>query len=86
MSPNNSLTVACGDAVVVVAACNAAAASDVAAGVSVVAADDVVVVVGATATVAVWVHQCLMRPCTSPHFLFVSMVVTLTGKEPSWWY
>ena len=79
MSPNNSLTVACGDAVVVVATRNATTASDVA------AADDVVVLVGDTIAIVVWVQKCLMRPCTSPQFHFVSVVVTLMGKEPSWW-
>ena len=74
MIPNNSLIVACGDVVVVVAARNAAAASDVAA------------VVGVVAAVVVWVQQCLMKPCTSPQFHFVSVVVTLTGKESSWRY
>ena len=65
MSPDNSLLVSCGDAVVVAATRNVAAVSDVAATVNVVVADDVVVVVGAAATVVVWVQQCLMRPCTS---------------------
>ena len=47
--------------------------------------DDVAVVVGATAAVVVWVQWCLMIPCTSPHFYFVSVVVTPMGNEPSWW-
>ena len=83
MSPNNSLMVACGDAVVVVVTSNAAAASDVAAAVGVAAADDVVVVVGTI--VSIWLQRCLMRPCISPQFSFVSVVVTPTGKDPSWW-
>ena len=69
----------------VVAACNAATAGDVAAAVGIAAVDDVVVVVGAMAMVVVWVQQCLMRPCTSVQFSFVPVVVTPTGKEPSWW-
>ena len=79
MSPHNSQLVACGGEVVVAAARNAAAAGDVA------AVDDVVVVVGVVAAIFVWVQWCLMRPCTSPQFAFVSVVVTPTGKEPSWW-
>ena len=79
MSPHNSQLVACGGEVVVAAAHNVVAASDVA------AVDVVVVVVGAAAAVVVWVQWCLMRPCTSPQFSFVSMVVTPTVKEPSWW-
>ena len=79
-SPNNSLMVACGDAVVVVAMRNDAAASDVA------ATNDVVVVVGDTDAVVIWVQQCLIRPCKNPQFHFVSVVVTLMGKELSWWY
>ena len=63
MSPDNSLTVACGDVVVAV--------GDVAAVVGVVAADDVVVVVGATTAVVVWVQRCWMRPCTSLQYHFV---------------
>ena len=85
MSPNKSLMVACGDVVVVVTARNATAASDVVAVVGVAAADDVVVVVGVVAVVVVWVQRCLIRPCTSPQFAFVLVVVTPTGKEPSWW-
>ena len=85
MSPDNSLLVACGDLVVIVAACNAATASGVTATIGGATADDVVVVVGAAAVVVVWVQQCLMRPCTSPQFSFVSVVVKPTGKEPSWW-
>ena len=84
MSPNNSLLVACGDAVVVVVVCNAATMSDVATTVGVVATEDVVVVVGAMVAVAVWVERCWMRPCTNLQFHFVSVVVTLRGKEPSW--
>ena len=79
MSPHNSQLVACGGEVVV------ATLDDVVATVRVVAADDVVVVVGATAVVVFWVQQCLMRPRTSPQFAFVSVVVTPTGKESSWW-
>ena len=87
MSPHKSQIVTCGDAVVVVATCNVAAMSDVAVVVGVVSADDVVVVVvvGATAVVVVWVQWCLMIPCKSTQFAFVSVVVTPTGKEPSWW-
>ena len=62
MSPDNSLLVACGDAVVVAAMCNATAMGDV----GVAAMDNVVVVVEAAVLVAIWVQQCLMRPCTSP--------------------
>ena len=79
MSPHNSQLVACGGEVGV------AAAGDVVAAVGVAAADDVVVVVGAVAVVVVWVQRCLMRPCTSPQFAFVLVVVTPKGKEPSWW-
>ena len=86
MSPQNSQLVACGGGVVVAAACNAATAGDVVAVVGVAATDDFVVVVGATATVVVWVQWCLMRPCISPQFSFVLMVVTAMGKEPSWWH
>ena len=85
MSPHNSQLVACGGEVVVVAMHNATTASDVVATVGIVAADDVVVMVGDVATVVVWVQRCLMRPCTSLQFSFVSVVVTPTGKEPSWW-
>ena len=84
MSLDNSLLVACRDAVVVAAVRNAIA-SDIAAIVGVAAMEDVVVVVGAVAAVVVWVQWCLMRPCTSPQFSFVLEVVTSTGKEPSWW-
>ena len=79
MSLDKSLLVACGDAVVVATARHVVVVGDVVAIVGVAAADDVVVVVGATAAVVVWMHQCLMRPCTSP------VVVTPTGNEPSWW-
>ena len=75
---DKSLLVACGDAFVVVATCNVAATGDV------VAADDVVVVVGATAAVVFWVQRCWMRPCTSPQSHFVSVEVTLRGKQSSW--
>ena len=85
MSPHKSQLVSCGGEVVVAAARNAAAAGDVVAIVGVVAADDVVVVGGATVVVIVWVQWCLMRPCTSPQFAFVSVVVTPTRKDPSWW-
>ena len=85
MSLENSLLVACGDAVVVASMHNAGAVGDFVATVGVVATDDVVVVVGATAVVVVWVQRCLMRPCTSMQFHSVSVVVTLMGKEPSWW-
>ena len=83
MSPHNSQLVACGVEVMVAAMHNAAAAGDVAAAVGIAAVDDVVV--GAMAAVAFWVQWCLMRPCTSLQFDFVSVVVTPTGKEPSWW-
>ena len=86
MSPHNSKLVACGGEVVATVAHNAVAAGGVVAVVGVAATDDVVVVVGAIAAVVVWVQRCLMRPCTSPQFHFVSMVVTLMGKESSWWY
>ena len=85
MSPHNSQLVACGGEVVVVAVCNAAAAGDVASAVGIAAANDVVVVVGVAATIVVWVQRCLMRPCTSPQFAFVLVVVTPTRKEQSWW-
>ena len=55
MSLDNSLTVACGDAVVVAAARNAAAVDDVAAAVGDAAADSVVVGVGAMTALVVWV-------------------------------
>ena len=85
MSPDNSLLVACGDVVVVVAARNTATADDVGTAVGVVAVDGVGVGVGAVAALVVWVQQCWMIPCTSPQSHFVSVVVTLRGKEPSWW-
>ena len=85
MSPHNSQLVACGGVVVVTAMRNAAIVGDVVVAVGVAVADDVVVVVGDIAVVVVWVQRCLMRPCTSPQFAFVSVVVTPTGKEPSWW-
>ena len=66
MSPDNSMTVACGDVVVVVATHNVASMDDVAAVVGVSVVDNVVVVVGAAAAVFVWVQRCWMRPCTSP--------------------
>ena len=81
MSPHNSRLVACGGVVVVVATHNAATAGDIAATVGVVATHAVVVVVGAMAVVVVWVQRCLTRPCTSPQFAFVLVVVTPTGKE-----
>ena len=80
MSPDNSLTVA------VVVARNAVAAGDVATVVGVVATDDVVIVVGVGDTIVVWVQRCLVRPCTSPQFHFLLVVVTLTRKELSWCY
>ena len=85
MSPHNSQLVACGGELVVWVACNAATEGDVAAAVGIATADDVVVVVGDAAAVVVWVQRCMMRPCTSSQFAFVSVVVTPTGKEPSWW-
>ena len=85
MIPHKYQLVTCGGEVVVAAARNAAAASDVAAAVGVAATDDVLVVVGAATAVDVWVQQCLMRPCTSPQFSFVSVVVTPMGKDLSWW-
>ena len=84
MIPHNSQLVACGGEVVVAAARNAALAGDVAVAAGVAAANDVVVVVGAADVVVVWVQWCLMRPSTSPQFVFVSVVVTPTRKEPSW--
>ena len=83
---DNSLMVVCGGEVVVAAAHNAVVVDDVAAAVGVTVVDDVVVVVGAAAAVVVWVQRCWMRPCTSPQSHFVSVVVTLRGKELSWWY
>ena len=80
LSPDNSLLVACGDAVVVVAMQNAAIVDDVA------VANSIGVGVGAAAALVVWVQQRWMRPCTSLQSHFVSVVVTLMGKEPSWWY
>ena len=85
MSPHNSQLVACGDEVVVAAVYNVATIDDVAASGGVVAGDDVVVVVGVAVVVAVSVQQCLMRPCTSLQFAFVSVVGTPTGKESPWW-
>ena len=86
MSLDKSLMVACGDVVVVVATHNAAFASDVVATVGVATADNVVVVVGVAAAIVVQVQRCWMRACTSPHSRLVSVVVTLRGKELSWWY
>ena len=80
MSLDNSLLVACGDVVVVAATRNTTAANDVA------AVDGVGVGVGDAATLVVWVQRCWMRQCTSPQSHFVSVVVTLRGNEPSWWY
>ena len=85
ISPDNSLLVTCGDVVVFVASHNATVVGDVVATIGVAAMDNVVVVVGAVAAVVVWVQRCLMRPCTSPQFAFVLVVVTPMGKEPSWW-
>ena len=84
MIPHNSQLVACGGEVVVAAMHNAAAVGDVIATVGIAAADDVMIVVGAAAMVVVWVQWFLMKPCTSSQFHFVSVVVTLTGKDPSW--
>ena len=81
MSPDNSPLVACGDAVVVAAARNAVVATVV----GVATADGVGVGVGAAAVLVAWVQWCWMRPCTSPQSHFVSVAVTLRGKEPSWW-
>ena len=61
MIPDNSLIVACGDAVVVAAARNAATVGDVAAIVGVAVADGVVVGVGVVVVVVVWVQRCLTR-------------------------
>ena len=58
MSPDNSLLVACGDAVVVATVRNAMAADDVATSIDVMAADGVVVAVGVATVVVVWVQQC----------------------------
>ena len=85
MSPDNSLLVACGDAVVAAATRNAAATGDVVAAIGVAATDDVVVFIGAVVAIAIWVQWCWMRPCTSPQSHFLSVAVTLRGKEPSWW-
>ena len=85
-SPDNSLMVVCGDELMVAAMHNVVATNDVVAAVDVAAMDSVVVVVGAAAAVVVWVQQCWMRACTIPWFHLVSMVVTLRGKNPSWWY
>ena len=71
--------------VVVEAVCSVAVADDVAADVGVAAADVVVVVVGVADVIVVCLQSCLMRTCTSLQFSFVSVVVTPTGKEPSWW-
>ena len=84
--------VVCGGEVVVVAACNAVAVDDVAAAagaaaaVDVAATDGVVVAVETATAVVVWVQRCWMRACTSPQSRFLSVVVTLRGKKPSWWY
>ena len=86
MSPHNSQLVACGDVVVFAAAHNATTTGDVVVVVGVAATDDVVVVVGAAAVLVVWVQRCWMRSSTSIQSHFVSVVVTLTGKEPSWKY
>ena len=85
MSPHNSQLVACGGEVVVATVHNVASMGDVVAIVGIATMNYVVVVVGATTVVVVWVQRCLMRPCTSPQFSFVSVVVTPTGKEASWW-
>ena len=85
MIPDNSLLVACGGEIVVASTRSVAAVDDVATAVGIAVVDDVVVVVGAADAVAIWVQRCLMRPCTSPQFVFVSEVVTPMGKEPSWW-
>ena len=86
-SPDKSLMVVCRGEVVVAAVCNAAAVDDVVATIGVATVDDVVVVFGDAIAVAVvfWVQRCWMRPCTSPQYHFVSMVVTLRGKNLSWW-
>ena len=85
-SPDNSLMIVCGDDFVVAATCNVAAVDDVVAAVDVAATGGVVVAVGAAAALVVWVQRCWMRPCTSPQYHFVSVVVTLRENEPSWWY
>ena len=84
--PDNSLLVVCGDEVVVVTVHNAVTVDDVATIVDVAVVDVIVVAVGAAVAVVVWVQRCWMRSCTSPQFHLVSMVVTLRGKKPSWWY
>ena len=71
MSLDNSLTVGCGDVVVVVAAKNA------------VAADDFAAIVGVATVLVIWVQRRWMRPCTSLQSHFVLVVVTLRGNEPS---
>ena len=85
-SPDKSLMVVCGGEVVVAATHNVATADDVAADVDVSVAYDVVVTVGAAAAVVVWVQRCWMRACTSSQSHLVSVVVTLRGNKPSWWY
>ena len=85
MSRDNSLMVVCGGEVVVAAVCNVTTMGDAMAAAGIVATDGVVFVVGVAAAVALWVQRCLMRPCTIPQFAFVSVVVTPTGKELSWW-
>ena len=75
--------VVCGDEVMVMATHNAVALDDFATSIDVATANGVVVVVGAAAAVDVWVQWCLMRPCISPQFAFVLVVVTLMGKELS---
>ena len=58
MSPDKSLLVACGDAVVVAVARNDAAADDVVTVVGVAATDSVGVGVGVAAALAIWVQRC----------------------------
>ena len=58
MSPDKSLTVACGDVVVDAAMHNVVATGDVVAAIDVATIDDVVVVVRDVVAVFVWVQQC----------------------------
>ena len=78
--------VVCGDGVVVLDARNVVATDDVANVVDVVAVDGVMAAVGVAVVVVVWVQWYWMRACTSLQSHFVSVVVTLRGNEPSWWY
>ena len=74
--------VVCGDEVVH----NVAAMDDATGADGVVAADVVLVAVGAVDAVNVWVQQCWMRACTNLQSHLVLTMVTLRGKNSSWWY